>query len=175
MASSKLAKLVSWEKKKEGRVESFDNQKLFFWHSKSWCMLLATSDHNFYWSNNALQCHAAFYCFTEYFWYMECYIFYCLSCKDCSKGLWCEWLQEGLAAHVSARCAEGVVPTGFCLGSALHCAGQTGSSEIPPFLYHCPVLLGLMSLCHFSLRVLTVFLYCQYWVWVFWMSVLLNT
>lgn len=36
--------------------------------------------------------------------------FYSLSCKDCSKGLWCEWLQEGWGAQVFVRvqvCREG--------------------------------------------------------------------
>lgn len=78
------------------------------------------------------------------------------------------------------RCAEGAVPAGFCpalpvlphvhLGSSLHCTGLTGSSEIPPFLYPCPVLLDLMAVpvSHFSascrsVRVLTVFLSWQYW------------
>lgn len=101
------------KKKKEGRGESLGNQRLFFWYSKSWCRPLATSDHNFYWSNNALQCHAAFYCFIVYFWYMECYIFYCPSCTGCSEGVWCEWLQEGLAAQVFARAQ-------VCRGGSAH-------------------------------------------------------
>lgn len=179
---SKLAKLISWKTKKEGRVESFDNQRLFFWYSKSWCRPLATSDHDFYWSNNALQCHAAFYSFVVYFWYMECYFFCCLSCKDCSKGLWCEWLQEGQAAQEFARAQ---VCRGGRASRVLPCSACPAPSCTLALLYtvlgrqahqkslHCfiPALFSWISwasLCNFSVscrsvRVLTVSLYWQYW------------
>lgn len=85
-------------------------------------------DHHFYWSNNAWQWSAAFYCFRMYFWYIECYIFtVTLNCsKMLSTSMWggacprAQGLCVGRAQHSS-----GHIPVGHWAGSALPCTRCT--------------------------------------------------
>lgn len=146
-------------------------------------------DYNFYWSNNALQRHAAFTYFIVYFWYIECYIFtVTLNCKNCSKRPLFERLQESRATRtfveVGGRAHSSWhgswVPAGCCIGSARPCTKCTlllhytvlGRQARQELFHSCiPSLflldLRLLLLCNFSppcrtIRVLTFFPYWQY-------------
>lgn len=96
-------------------MESFDNQRLFFWYSKSWCRPLATSDHDFYWSNNALQCHAAFYSFVVYIHGMLFFFAVCPA-KTAQKACGVSGCRKAKLPRClpGLRCAEGTEPAGFC-------------------------------------------------------------
>lgn len=108
--------------------------------------------------------------------------FYSLSCKDCSKGLWCEWLQEGWGAQVFVRvqvCREGsasrVLPcsarpapgapwlcfTLYWTDRLIRNASIFVALPCSPWSrgHTCVIFLALVDLWGF----LTVFLYCQCW------------
>lgn len=149
VASSKLEKLISLKKKKEGRGESFNLlviKDYFSTIQKAGASLLLQVTITFIevtMHRSAMQLFIVLLCIFDAW---NVIFFTVCPAKTAPKACGVSSCRKAKLPRClpGLRCAERAVPVGFCLalpvlhqghlGSALHCTGQIGSSRIPSFL-----------------------------------------